>query len=371
MLYLPMKYVRPGMILAREALYNIGRLPLLMPGQPLTEAYLQRLESCGVAGVYVENGFSDGIEVQEVLSPEFKRKALVETKGVLDDYVRTHSIASSALRSVSGIAQNMVVHVLGREEVMLNVVDVKDYDNYTYTHSMYVGLLSCMIGLRMGCTRTALTELATAGLLHDIGKLDISPDIVNKPSKLTDEEFEVMKTHPTNAANRLVPCCQLSYKTIQGILSHHERFDGTGYPRGLRGKDIPLYGRILALADVYDALTSERPYRKAMFSGNAIEYIMSGANTHFDFEVLQAFMKTVAPYPTGALVQLSDGEIAIVLRNSAANVLRPSVRLITGQPGKEINLCADMAYLNVTIQGLLDEKTPLPEDFLAGAAQNE
>lgn len=365
MIYVPMKHIRPGMVLAREAENGAGLLPLLAPGQQLTESLIGRLEKSNVPGLYVECRISDGIEVQDFIEPELKRQTITAIKGILDDYVRQSTVSHSALRSISNIAKNLVTYVLSKEEIFLNVIDVKDYDNYTYTHSMYVAMLSALIGLRMGCTRTMLTELATAGLLHDIGKLDISPAIVNKPDRLTPEEFEVMKTHPSNAVKRLAPCCQLNYKTLQGIQCHHERFDGTGYPKGLKGKDIPLYGRILALADVYDALTSQRTYREALFSGTAIEYMMGCADTHFDYDILQAFLKTVAPYPVGAVVKLSDGGVAAVLRNSTANILRPVVRILLPEAaaGRQADLGNDADYLNVTITGLLDDKTELPDSF--------
>lgn len=365
MIYVPMKHVKPGMILAREAARGAGTIPLLVPGQPLNEQLIKRLEEYNVSGLYVESRFSGDIEVQEFLEPELKRKTITTIKSTLDEYVHQRTLSHSALRSISNIAKNLVMYVLSKDEVLINIIDVKDYDNYTYTHSMYVSILSALIGLRLGCTRTMLTELAMAGLLHDIGKLDISPDIVNKPARLTAEEFEVIKTHPSNAVQRLAPCCQLNQKTLQGILCHHERFDGTGYPRGLKGKNIPLYGRVLALADVYDALTSQRTYREALFSGAAIEYMMGCADTHFDYDILQAFLKTVAPYPVGTVVRLSDDSVAAVMRNSTANILRPTVRILLPEEdaGHEVDLAIDKDYLNVTISGLLDDKTALPDSF--------
>lgn len=365
MIYIPMKHVKPGMVLAREASSGSGLFPLLAPGQALTEPLIQRLTQCSIPGLYIESRLSGDIEVHEFIEPEFKRNTITTIKSTLDEYVRQRTLSHSALRSISNIAKNLVTYVLSRDEILINVIDVKDYDNYTYTHSMYVSILSTLIGLRLGCTRTMLTEIATAGLLHDVGKMDISPEIVNKPSRLTPEEFEVMKTHPANAARRLAPCCMLNQKMLQGILCHHERFDGTGYPRGLKGKAIPLYGRIIALADVYDALTSQRTYREALFSGTAVEYMMGCADTHFDYDILQAFLKTVAPYPVGAVVRLSNGFVAAVVRNVTTNILRPVVRILLPEEetGHEIDLAADTDYLNVTICGLLDDKTTLPDSF--------
>ena len=132
--------------------------------------------------------------------------------------------------------------------------------------------------------------------------------------------------------------------------THHERYDGTGYPKGLKGEKIPLYGKILAVADVYDALTSNRPYRRANFPSEAIEYMMACADTHFDINVLSSFLKIVSVYPTGTIVTLSDGRRAIVVENHHENILRPTVRPLDG--GSDINLLEDMDSMSVTITGM-------------------
>jgi HD-GYP domain-containing protein (c-di-GMP phosphodiesterase class II) len=186
--------------------------------------------------------------------------------------------------------------------------------------------------------------------------------VLNKPSVLTEEEFAHMRQHSILGYNYARDSFLLSSSCHPGIRDHHEKFDGTGYPDGRSGNEISLFGRIISVADVYDALTSERPYRSAMSASEAMEYIMGHSGTDFDPDVVNAFLRCVAPYPVGSTVQLSNGCTAIVVENFANFGLRPRVRVIAqnGEPVEpyEINLSTDFNYLNVIILGSLD----IPED---------
>lgn len=365
MIYVPIKHLKPGMVLARDVSNDTSFFSLLTIGHALTSETIMKLERYGVWGAYIKSRFCDDIEVDEFIDREFKQKAVKDLKRIYDDYSNQKTISSLMIKSVNDLAERLIMQVLSKDECLINIVDIKDHDTYTYTHSMYVGILSVLVGIQLGYGRTALTELAMCGLLHDTGKLDIPIDIINKPDKLTDDEFEIIKTHPTKAIVRLSPCCQLSGKVLAGIGSHHEKVNGTGYPRGLMGDNIPIYGRILALADVYDSLTSCRPYRTAWASSDAIEYMMGCADTHFDHALLQAFLKTVSAYPVGCIVQLSDGRTAVVVKNSTENILRPKVRLLTpeNQLGIEVDLAQDFDSLNVIISGTLSETSKLPDNI--------
>ncbi|MEM1483792.1 HD-GYP domain-containing protein [Oscillospiraceae bacterium PP1C4] len=364
MIYIPLRHLKPQMVLARDVTCGCSLFPLLVAGQQLSAPIIEKFEKNNIQGAYIHSKLCGDVEINELIDPEFKQKILIELKDFYRDYMSHLTISSASFKSISNTVDSLVTHILSNGECMINIIDVKDYDTYTYTHSMYVCILCILIGIQQDYPRSTLTELAMCGLLHDVGKLDIPLEIINKQSVLTPEEFNVIKTHPENAALRLSPCHQISSTVLKGILSHHEKFDGTGYPKGLVGKEIPLYGRILALADVYDALTSRRSYRKAWSSSDAIEYMMGCADTHFDFNLLQSFLKTVAVYPVGTIVKLSNGFLAVVMHNSSQNILRPKVRLLLPEEhaGEEIDLAVpDKAYLNVTISELFDDETPLPD----------
>ncbi|WP_312644270.1 HD-GYP domain-containing protein [Hydrogenoanaerobacterium sp.] len=364
MIYIPLKHLRPGMTLARDIACGSSLFPLLVAGQKLSVSIIAKFEKNNISGAYIESSLCGDVEIEEIVAPELRQKTIVELKSFYRDYESHAPISPASLKSISSTVDNLVEHILSKSECLINIIDVQDYDTYTYNHSLYVCILSILIGIQRGFSRSILTELGMCGLLHDIGKTDIPLEIINKKSVLTPQEFELMKTHPDKAVIRLSPCHQISSSVLRGILSHHEKFNGTGYPQGLSGEKIPLYGRIVALADVYDALTSHRSYRKAWTSGDAIEYMMGCADTHFDFELLQSFLKIIAVYPLGTVVKLSNGFLAVVIQNSSQNILRPKVRVLLPEEytGTEIDL-ADIGntYLNVTISGVADDEMEIPE----------
>ncbi len=206
--------------------------------------------------------------------------------------------------------------------MLVNMIDLKVFDDYTYSHSVNVAVLSIIIGVTMGLGRKELTKLGLGALLHDIGKVFIDKDIVNKPGKLTDEEFSSMKMHSKLGYDYVRDRFQLPVKSYVAVLDHHERYDGSGYPNSKKGDEISDFGKMIALADVYDALTSERPYRKALPPSEAMEYIMGNSQVHFDPELVKVFSRKVAPYPVGTLVKLSNGMTGLVVENYEAFCLR-------------------------------------------------
>lgn len=366
MIYVPLRHLKPKMVLARDITVGTTVFPLVAAGQVLTVQTIQKLTQKNIRGVYIKSKFCEDVELNELIAPEFKDRMISELKVFYSNYRNNSAFSTKSFKMLSDTVDALVKHILTQGECFINIIDIKDYDMYTYTHSMYVCILSVLIGVQNGLNHSALNELAMCGLLHDLGKLDIPLSIINKKDILTNDEFEVMKSHPYKAITRLRPCCQISSNVLSGILSHHEKFDGTGYPNRLSGLNIPLYGRILALADVYDALTSERSYRRAWASCDAIEYMMGCADTHFDFDLLKSFLKTVAAYPVGMIVKLSNGALGVVIQNSPENILRPKVRLLGPKEhlGKIVDLAdPDGLFLNLTIIGTADDGTAIPDDI--------
>lgn len=361
MIYLPLPHLRPGMIVARPVIYGSSFLPLLGHGQALSEVALKRLAEFQIPGVYIESTLGEDIEIKELVDPAIKQQMLCEIKSLYKGYVSNAPLSSKSLRSMQNAVDALLSSILSSSPCMLNIIDVKDYDAYTYSHSIYVASLSTLLGIQLGLARPALFDLAMAGTLHDIGKLDIPITIVNKPGPLDEEEHLMMKTHPFKAVRRLQAGYSVPTAVLRGIESHHERFDGTGYPRGAAGEKIPLYGRILALSDVYDALTSSRIYRRAWSPNETLEYMMGNAGTHFDAELLRAFLRTVAPFPEGMMVLLSDQSVALVVKNDPETPLRPRVRFVAPQElyGQEVNLATNQEYRSITIVG-----EPSPTDIL-------
>ena len=356
MIFVPTSSLKPGMVVAKTIVssYDNSPLPLVTKGSVLTNCIIRRLEERSLSGCYIDTEFTKDIEPGEIIGQMLKKKALNGIKKVFDEVSVTRKISMDNLSLVTEIAKELVLQILERDEILIDFLDLQNYDDYTYRHSLSVAIFSVAIGHKLGYSTSLLMDLATGALLHDIGKTEISIDLINKPGRLTDEEYATIRLHPEMAVERLKSGHSISSFVLNGILSHHERFNGTGYPRGLSGTDIPVYGRILAVADVYDALTSVRPYRKAWFPDEAIEYLVKYRGIHFDPEIIDAFLKIVVPYPVGTMVELSNGCPAIVIRNNE-NKMRPVVRLFNVEddiPFREVDLMNDKGYEDIYITNL-------------------
>ncbi len=345
------------MKLAKSIPSSIGYFSLLKCGEVLTTPLIKKLQEHGVDGVYIELVGSEDIEPTPVLEPELRQQITNEFRGLYANYLTRPCISYTAVESTRKIAETIVDSVLGRDEYLVDIMEIKGYDSYTYSHSMNVGILSILLASEMGINRNRLEDIGLCALMHDIGKVDIPIQIINKNGPVTDSEFAIIKTHPEKGVERLRKCFNVSHEVLQGVQCHHEKMDGTGYPFGYKGSHIPVFGRVLSVADVYDALTSQRSYRKAWLPNEAIEYIVAKSDSQFDRDFVNQFMHIVCAYPAGSVVQLSDGSPAIVVKNFSENVLRPQVRLLDatdlGPQGTEINLLEDRNALHLTVKSVL------------------
>lgn len=323
MRYVPMSLLEPGMALGQDIYDGAGRM-LLARHLLLNKEYISSLNTLGFPGVYIDDEFSEDIEITQIIRPEIKREALA----VISSLYIPGGEGRVSETSLNNVAKKIVESVLDNGDVMCNMLDIKRYDDYTYFHSVNVGILSAMIGAAMGMQEEQLRDLAIAAMLHDVGKKHLPIEVINKKTELTEEEREVLKLHCKLGADYLRENFNFSVFVNQGVLQHHEWYDGNGYPLGRKGEEIPIYARIIALVDVYDALTSNRPYRKAIANGEAVEYLMGSSGRQFDPAILGIFLRKIAIYPVGAQVELSDGSQAIVMKNYKEMVLRPKVKQI-------------------------------------------
>lgn len=356
MRFIPANCLREGQILASNLVCDKSRV-LLRRGVTLTDPLIYRIRKLGYQGVYIDDDISSDIEVVNIISDELKYKAQSEIRSLfvsLENNLKTR--LSSHTKKLSSVIENIVDEILQNRDVMVNVIDIRTYDDYTFSHSLNVSVLACVLGTVLGLDRHALNELTLGALIHDIGKVFIDKQIINKAGRLTTEEFEEIKKHSSLgsdylSSNELIPDLSRS-----AVLSHHEKFDGTGYPFGLKGADIPLFGRVVCVADVYDALISDRPYRRAMQPSDAIEYILAGYNTMFDPQMVDAFTRKVAPFPVGTCVMLSTNDTGLVVKNYEGACLRPKVKIIRNGKlsGEIIDLARDASALNITIKGIVN-----------------
>lgn len=353
MLFITHKHLKPGMILAKDIyLFNNSNFNtlLLTKGQVLNNTYIKKINYHNIDGAYIESEAFLDINVESYIDDRLRAESLTQIRDVYYEFkMSSGKINSSTIKQISSIVDSLITELLYKDDLSYNVIDFKNYDSYTFQHCLNVAILSISTGISMGFSESKLHDLGMAGLLHDIGKMSIPVEILNKPSKLTDEEYEIMKTHPISAVMLLKSL--VSNDVLRAIESHHEKLDGTGYPYGRKADNIHSYGKILAVCDVYDALTSDRSYKKAAFPSEVIEYIMGCADTHFDYEILKHFIKIIVAYPVGTFVKLSDGKLAVVVKNYSENIMRPLIRIINsnGTVEEDIDLLYDNEYMNVTI----------------------
>jgi len=244
------------------------------------------------------------------------------------------------------VAARLVCEIINAPDAIINLLDIKSFDDYTFTHNINVATLAILIGHTMDLSRNDLQELGTGALLHDVGKLKLSLAILNKEGKLTDAEFAEIKRHSAYGYEILCQSPDLSESSRRVALQHHERFMGKGYPMGIKGTDISLFARITSVADVYDALTTDRPYRNAMLPYDAIKIVMSGIETQFDPEILQHFFKRFSLYPNGSLVKLNDGSIGLVLKSNQMAVMRPIIKILRDKSGTKVKERLEINLMN-------------------------
>ena len=283
----------------------------------LAELILQ-LKGDAFPWVKIIGGPEEEDEESELERKEVARKtyshALASIKQVSD---KLASRRWSGIRRLKRITQNMVDLLEEDESLLLSMSTFREFDDYTYTHSVNVAILSMCLGRYIGLSRISLMKLGICGLVHDLGKVDVPPEILNKPGKLNEREFKVMKSHPLNSVRRLIKMWtsrDLKVKIMLPAFEHHLKYDLSGYPRIHRRKPISLFGRILTIADVFDAITSPRIYRSTTMSpDSALALMEDEAGKAFDPILLKAFFAVIGVYPVGTLLQMDTGEIGLVM----------------------------------------------------------
>ncbi len=209
---------------------------------------------------------------------------------------------------------------------LISLARLKTKDDYTYMHSVAVCALMVSLARQLGFGEAQMREAGLAGLLHDVGKMAMPIDVLNKPGQLTDDEFAVMRSHPVRGYEMLMEGEAVPAAALDVCLHHHEKMDGSGYPKKLKGEEISLLSRMGAVCDVYDAITSTRPYKNAWDPAGSIQR-MAQWTGHFDPAVFQAFVKSVGIYPVGTLVKLHSGRLAVVIEQSPVRLTAPLVRV--------------------------------------------
>lgn len=259
---------------------------------------------------------------------------------------------------VSGLVAEISDSIMRHPNAFISLVRLKTSDEYTYMHSVAVCALMVALARQMGLSEEFVYEAGVAGLMHDVGKSAIPVSILNKPGKLCEGEFETKRGHPEAGAHMLAGNSLFSPNVLDVCLHHHERYDGTGYPHKLAGSDISQFARMGAICDVYDAVTSNRPYKKAWGAAESIRRMANWAG-HFDEKIFQAFVKCVGIYPVGSLVKLKSERLAVVMRQSESSLLNPRVKVFyCTRARKRISECVIDLEAHVGVDRIIGLECP-------------
>jgi HD-GYP domain-containing protein (c-di-GMP phosphodiesterase class II) len=333
-----------------------GQAPLLCAGTEIRPEYVEALKRHGVRAVYVDDDLSAGIEVPEAVTRRTQEQAEEELSKAFDEGATAitggGALPASAVRDLRRVVSMITADLANSGEAIVALADMRSDDDYTLQHSIDVTVLGLLLGRRVfnlygwvnyrgGRSYDRIDErLATLGLgllLHDIGKLVVPATVLNKDGPLDADEWEMVRQHPM-AGIELLPGDTISPLAKSVVRSHHERWDGGGYPEGRAGSKISQFARIASVADVYDAITSERPYREAAPAHVGYAAVVEGAGTAFDPEVVAAFKKVVAPYPIGTEITVADGRRGIVAKVPTNAPDEPLVRVTHAADGTEIDV---------------------------------
>ena len=344
---IPVNQLQPGMYVLAIA-SQTGAMEIAQTGLVTNRQQVDALIRRGVLTVRVDLARSKLPGIEQVVSPspahsagsarpagsgegrELKIRRLYQEARELQGKFIRHLKAGEPIdiTPLAAVAEEMVDTMFTHGDAMLCLARIRAKDAYLMEHSMNVAILLANFGRYLGLERNVLKELTLGGLLHDVGKIMTPDEVLNKPGKLTDEEFGVMRQHVVHSYDILSNTAGITPTMLEVAANHHERLDGTGYPQRLKGEQLSLYTRMSGIVDVYDAVTADRVYKQGMQPTQAFRVLLKGINQHFDAELVTKFIKCMGVYPVGTLVQLSNQRLAVVMQRNEQQPLKPLVKVI-------------------------------------------
>jgi len=319
------RYVVEGSVLARPVINSSGQI-LLQAGVHMTASYIVRLMAMGYDVLFIQDDRLEDVELHMTITGQTREVAYKTIENV-SKFIECGDVSSLKVSSVRNAIQHMLNDLLYSKDILGNLSEIQGYDDYTFHHSINATIIALVLGMASGYSESKLLEFGMGVLMHDIGKIQVPESILNKKTPLMEEEFEEIKRHSTFGFEILRKNQDFSLLSAHVAFQHHEKWVGSGYPRGLKGNEIHEYGKLGALADVYEALTSKRVYRKAIEPNEAYEYMVSQSDKHFDPQAIEIFKKHIAVYPSGSGVLLSNGQRGNVVKQNPAFPNRPLVRV--------------------------------------------
>lgn len=328
-----------------KTIYNEKGKALLIKGTELTDHLIKRLKKMNTFTIYIEDHASEGIEIIESIPERLHAEAAsVITEGLdaiselSQSTANIHGMMKTGrvIRSFQKVFRDILQSLMEHPSTLNLLAQTKIHENHVYTHSLGVTIYACQLAIANGLPLKNIEEIGLGAMLHDVGKMHIPLAVLNKPGKLTDEEYKLIQSHSEIGFETLRKIHEIPLAVAHCAFQHHERLDGAGYPRGLKEDDIHAYAKIISVADVFDAVTSQRVYRTAMLPHQGLELLYAGSGTQFENKQVQMFKDCIAIYPQGVTVKLKDGRTGIVSKYNGKAAGRPEIRIIRNEENQEV-----------------------------------
>ena len=348
-------FLEPGMVAAKNVRSAEGRL-LVTADTVLSEAMVASIQKTALGSIYVWNPLFQNLDVPDVVAEDSRIKCEMALQNAVATYRKTKVLDVKLLKK---LLRDLVSEVIRNRESMIHQLDMRTYHDYVYAHSVNTCILSLLIAVNLDYPEGKLNDLALGTLLHDVGMMMLPEMILLKMGNLSPEESARVQLHPEEGFNILRTVQEIPITAAHIAFQHHERVDGKGYPRSLTSDKILEFAKVATVADMFDALVSDRPYRKGMIPHEAYEVMMMLAGTYLDRDILHLFLTHVAIYPVGSVVQLDNGQYGVVTKVLPKLQARPCIRLLTDRAGELLRVEEEIdltEHLTLMITRVLKEK---------------
>jgi len=316
--------VKANDILGKNVLSNDGKI-LLSAGLRLDCIYIKKLKELGIFCIYIEDERLEDVKIEKKKFSELKQLSMKNMSNIMKN---VYGSGDTNIREVASVVEDLIDCIIGMGDVSKSLHDIQDFDNLTYFHSIDTCIMSSFLGIASGIDKEELVELGLASMLHDIGKTKVPRNIVCKAGPLTNDEYTEMQKHAIYGVEVLSKGNYVSKNVIEAVGQHHERYDGRGYPYGLKGEQISKHAKLIGICDVFDAVSSDRSYRAKISPGEAYKIIIQGSGSFFDGRVVENFRKTFAVYPLGSCVKLSNEIEGYVIKQNSNFPDKPVIRVL-------------------------------------------
>ena len=355
---IPLRYLKENSITAMDIYNSSGKL-LISKSMKIDKNMMELLHKNKIIYVYIMDESREDI-IDDVISPELRREAVLELKKMCYEFSNLTSIKKCKetnnvyIERILNLVNRIIDELLKKNSLTIEQIDIRDFENQYFQHSVNVAIISLIIGIELNYDIDKLRRLGIAAILHDLGYAFLPKEIIYKPTKLSNEEEEIVKTHSEKGYNYLSLYTDISRDVLLPILHHHEKIDGTGYPRGIKGNRINEYSKIIAIIDFYDKLINSEVILQSDLPNNILEKIMAHIGSAFDYKIVEVFYKKVIPFLKGTMLKLSNGDIVLVEGTINGFPARPIVRVIQSDNNEKINKCINLVdALNLSIDKIV------------------